>query len=815
MFKHTISCAIIAILVLFSPSLSFSQDRGAVREKAEKELQKLTPEQIDAKIKETGMTRAEAEAKAKEYGIDLNQYLSSQGSRLQQSQLQKQLQAEPADSIRVTGSQMDIFRRLSMSQRPSDSARQDSPLVALMLVPGFENRKNAEGLGLFGFNIFNFPVSTFEPVLNVPTPQNYTLGAGDEIILTMWGETQLYWQLPVSREGEVVVPNVGPIVAQGLTVGQFKTRLLARMTAFYSGLRGGGTGANTWMEVSIGKLHSIQIFVMGEVKKPGGYAVSSMSTALLGLYVAGGPTVNGSLRSIQVLRENKVISTIDFYDFALRGDKSKDIHLQNGDVILVNPAGKRTALTGKVIRPAIYELKSGETLGELVALAGGVQVVSYTDRVHIERIIPFTERKKYQKNILDIDIKLGSVEELQQSKFVIEDGDIVSVLKINEYYQNRVLIAGNVKKPGTFELSAGMTVRDLVKLADGYLSDTFEERGNILRVLPDQRKQIIPFNLALAMGGDPTNNVLLESEDEVSIYNKKYFFPEHPVTISGAVRRTGTMFRTEGLMVSDLLVLAGGLTENALIGEVIVTRMDSTSETVFSTSYSVKLTSEYWKTDRQNDFELKDYDYVFVPSNPQYHTTKLLSVSGEVKYPGTYAILYEGERLASIIKRAGGLKQTAYIDGARLVRSFGGAGLIPVSFKDALEDETAMANIEMVEGDQIIIDKNPRVIYVRGEVGVPSAVVFEQGASLNFYLKQAGGVKETGDEGRTVVIQPNGRKWTTSWFIFPNDEILAGATVTVPEKIEKESNTLAILRDWATIMASIAAITVAMIQVTK
>ncbi|HLP17294.1 MAG TPA: SLBB domain-containing protein [Bacteroidota bacterium] len=808
---------LLTCLFLLTYSISvpavFAQERAEVKEKAEKELQKMTSEQVDAKIKEAGMTRAEAEAKAKEYGINLEQYLSSKGPTQVQTQLQ--YQPNPTDTLRTAGQSISIPPASSKIQIPFDSTLTSQSTIFGTSVPGFEGRKNAESLGLFGYNIFNFPASTFEPVLNVPTPQNYILGPGDEVLLTMWGETQLFLQLVINREGEITIPNVGPVVAQGLTIAQLKARLLSRMTSFYSGLRGGANGANTWLDLSIGKLRSMQVFVLGEVKKPGGYAISSMSTALLGLYVAGGPTINGSLREIQILRENKAISIIDFYNFALRGDKSKDMRLQDGDVIFVKPAGKRVALTGRIVRPAIYELRSGETLSDLLTLAGGLQFTSYTDRVHVERIIPFAERKKFKKNILDIDVKLASVEELQNSKFVLEDGDIVSILKINELYQNRVTISGNVKKPGTFELSPEMRIRDLVKMADGYLSDTFEERGNILRVLPNQRIEIVPFNLAKAMEGDSLDNVQLESEDEVTIYNKKYFFPEHPVTIGGAVRRPGTMVRAEHLMVSDLLVLAGGLAENALGQEVIVTRMDTTSEVVYSKSYTVEIPLDFWQTDRRADFELKDYDYVFVPTNPNFHTTKLVTVNGEVKYPGTYAILFEGERMASVIKRAGGLKQNAYIDGARLLRSYGGAGLVPVNFRSALEDERDKANIELVEGDQIIIDKNPRVVYVRGEVGVPSAVVYEEGAGLNYYLSQAGDIKETGDKDKVVVMQPNGRKWTPSWFFFADGEILAGATITVPVKVERDDKTLPILRDWATIFASLATMMVVIVQITK
>jgi polysaccharide biosynthesis/export protein len=836
MYKFSIIVTVIVILsAVFTVHPARAQEKAQIKEQAESQLQKMSPEEIDARIKQLGLTRAEAEAKAKEYGIDLEQYLNLQNppppQQQQMMQQEPSLQTSPQDqkiqfsshppynspdtSTTAVPVSADRMRSLAGSQKQTDSTTIGSSMIAPGPVPGFEGRKSADGLGLFGYNIFNFPASTFAPVLNVPTPQSYPLGPGDEVNLTMWGQSQLYLQLMVNREGEVVVPNVGPVVAQGLTIAQLKAILVSRMSSYYSGLRGGGRGADTWIDLSLGKLRSMQIFVLGEVKKPGGYAVSSMSTALLGLYVAGGPTINGSLREIQIMRDNNVVSTIDFYDFALRGDKSKDVRLQDGDVVFVKPAGKRVALAGRVIRPAIYELKKGETLADLVTLAGGLQATSYTDRVHVERIIPFNERKKYMKNILDIDVKLASVEELQHSPFPLEDGDIVSIMKINEFYQNRVTISGNVRKPGVFELSDGMRVRDLVTLADGYLPDTFEDRGNILRTLPDQRRQVIAFNLSKAMEGDSLNNPLLASLDEVTIYNKKYFFPDHPVTIGGAVRKPGTMLRAEHMKVADLLVLAGGLTENAKPEEIVVTRMDTTSESVFSQSFVVNSTSEYWQSGKGADFELKDFDYVFVPTNPHYHTAKLVYVTGEVMYPGTYAILQDGERLASIIKRAGGLKQSAYVDGARLVRQFGGAGLVPVDFKAAMEDEKDAANIEVVEGDQIMIDKNPRVVYVRGEVGVPSAVVFEPGASLDYYLDQAGGVKDAGDETHAIVIQPNGRKWKSSWFFEPNSEILAGATITVPAKVEHESKTLPLLRDWATVFASLATMMVVIVQITK
>jgi protein involved in polysaccharide export with SLBB domain len=569
------------------------------------------------------------------------------------------------------------------------------------------------------------------------------------------------------------------------------------------------------MELSLGRLRSLQVFVLGEVNKPGGYSISSMSTSFLGLYVAGGPSVRGTLRELQVLRENKIISIVDFYDFVLKGDKSRDVRLQDGDVIFVKPAGKRAAIAGNVLRPAIYELKKTETLGDLVKLAGGLELVAYYDRVHIERVIPFSERKNYTKNILDIDLKFGSMEELMKSNFTLEDGDVVSILKINEFFQNRVSISGNVKKPGTFSLMKGMTVSDLVKQADGLLSDVFGERAHIIRTLPNLRREIIPFNLIKAMTGDSTQNYELESEDEVVIYNQGYFFPERSVTIGGAVRKGGVFVRTENMTVADLIVLAGGLTEESEGKLVTISRADTVSEKIYTHSYTYLLPKDYWQTGRSDAFVLKDFDYVFVPGNPKFTRTKFLTVRGEVMYPGTYAIESENEKIAHIVDRAGGLKESAYLEGSRLIRSIGKAGLVPVDFLTALRDTSGLSNIRVEEGDEISIERDPRIVYVRGEVGVPSAVIYEKGASLSFYLGQAGGLKESADEGRIFVTLPNGRKWERSWGFFPDPDILSGSTIYVPAKIEREDKTWTIIGGVATTLVSLAAITVAIVQVTK
>lgn len=506
----------------------------------------MSQDEIDRRLKELGMTRQDAIQRAKDLGINVEDYIA-------------RFSAFPAGNDTSTG--------LTQSQAlaPIRPTRFDtSRNVRLFKVPGFSPRLGQDSLlQPFGYSIFHYPASTFEPVLNVATPSSYVLGPGDELVLTVWGETKLNYQLTVNRDGNLMVPEVGPINATGQSIQQFRDRLLRRMTSAYSGLKNGAPGANTFLDVSLGKLRTIQIFVLGEVTRPGGYLVSSLSTAFQALFLAGGPTVNGTLRDVKVMRTGETLPTIDFYDYLIKGDKTKDPRLQDGDIVFVRPSGKRAAIAGRVVRPAIYEIRDKETLGDLINLAGGLPFDAFFNRIHIERIIPFDQRKDNTKNILDLDLEFASVNQLRTSSYGLVDGDIVIVPTIADLPQNRVTIEGNVMKPGVYEWKPGMRVRDLIFLADSLQRNTFSERGTLLRLLPNLRREVYPFNPRLAIANDVAANLELYNEDTVTIYKESQFFPQQTVSISGAVRNPGIFPRYEKMTVGDLVVLAGGITESA------------------------------------------------------------------------------------------------------------------------------------------------------------------------------------------------------------------------------------------------------------
>jgi polysaccharide biosynthesis/export protein len=796
MSKHSIIICAFMLICLLSYTIQLPAQS---KSQAETALRKMSPKEIERRLKEFGISREEAVDKASALNIDIEEYLN-----------RVQAPLSLADSINRTIKYPD-YSNLNRRREQQEflTVLQDS------VVPGFEGRPQAVHLEPFGYSIFQYPRSTFEPILDVATPASYALGPGDEVIISMWGDTKMYHQLTVNREGNVLVPDIGPVGANGMTVQQFKSIIIKRMTAVYSSLRNGGRGATSFLDVSLGKLRTIQIFVLGEVKKPGGYALSSMSTAINALYFSEGPTVNGSLRNIQIVRGGTIVSTLDFYDYALLADNSKDIHLQDGDIVFVKPVGKRAGITGFVLRPAMYEMKEKENLSSLLEFAGGLRFDAYFQRIHVERLIPFNERKNYSKNYLDFDLHFSTYQETIESKFEIQNGDIISVLQVGLLPENRVTITGNVKNPGTFQLKSGMRVKDLLLEADSLARNTFFERGTLFRLLDNLRREVISFNPRLAFEGEMQNNVELKNEDSVVIYKESQFFPEHTVSIGGAVRKPGTYPRHENMTIADLVVMAGGLTEAASNYSWELSRLDTTRIGSLSTIRKFNVNDAYWEEKNGEASLLQDYDHLMVPSNPKYNLQRVVEIYGYVLYPGSYALSVEDEKLSSLISRAGGLRQGAYLDGSTLIRKWNNAGLVPIDFEKALDDPESSENIRLIAGDSIMISFQQEVVMVRGEVFVQAAVVHKSGASLSYYLDQAGGMKDEADEDRIVVTLPNGRKWEKRWYLFSSNDILGGSTIFVPKKIEVKTETLAILRDWATIMASLAAITIGIIQITK
>jgi protein involved in polysaccharide export with SLBB domain len=774
------------------------------------------------KAHQMGLTDEQIKQQAAAMGYSVGDYLKLQQSQqLQQSSNLNQLRVR-------SGIDTTVF----MPQKiKSDSA---------YYVKAFKYRGVADTLKAFGYDIFNYSPTTFQPSINIPVPNSYVIGPGDEIVISLWGETQLVYNLTVSQDGSIYIPDVGLVYVSGLTMKGLREKLLSVLSKSYSSLNVSAKGgAKTHLDVTTGQLRSVKVYVLGEVNTPGGYTLPALSTAFTALYYSGGPTINGSLRDVQVIRGGKVVSTIDIYDYLVKGDQSDDIGLQDGDVLFVPPVGERVAILGEIFRPAIYELKKGEQLKDLLRYAGGTNFNTDFGDVFIDRIVPYDERKDYQNSVMGVDLYFKTYEEFKKSNFPLVDGDCVIIKTLPLRIQNRVNINGDVKHPGAYELVKDMTVKDLVIKADSIFPDAFLQKALLKRTYPDGRQSLFNFNLAKALEGDPENNLTLQNLDSVIVYPDSMFNAERYVEIFGQVRKRGKYKAYKGMTPSDLIALAGGLTDSATTQDVEITRLDTTDETVYAHKFTENLPKDYWNSDRSREIALKNYDKVFVQMDPNKRYPKNVYIDGEVKYPGAYAILSNSEKISDFIKRAGGFKPTAYPEGmyvnrynpifsefetdtARLAdttiaRLSSGSlynrsaiinkfsSRIPIEWADIEDDSTSIYNISLEPGDSLVVPRNLNEIYVLGAVGLPSTVPYKEGASLDYYINQAGGYTENAFEGNEIVIEPNGKKWEKgSWPFGHSDEILSGTTIIVPTKVETHNDAWPYIRDILTVVSSTA-----------
>ena len=778
------------------------------------------------------MSPDELKKKASEMGYSEEDYLKYQ-------QL-KQQTSEVKEKIDTTG-----YSKTSQTVIPPAPKSPND-----FVVPAFQGRENAASLPAFGYNIFTYSPTTFEPSVNIPAPKNYVVGPGDEIVISLWGATQIVHKLTVAKDGSIYIPDVGLVPVNGLTLASLKARLYDRLSKVYSSLAvdvksQGGTS----LDVSTGRLRSVKVYVLGEINKPGGYTLPSLSTAFTVLYYSGGPTLNGSLRNVKILRDGRSISELDVYNYLLKGDKSLDINLEDGDIIFVPPSGKRVAAAGSVLRPAIYELKNDETLRDLIKFSGSLTFNAYYQRIHVERIIPFDQRDKYKENVLNLDVNFNSISSLKNSTYKLEDGDVISFLSINKRPENRIDISGNVRKPGAYELlGPNMTVWDLVQKADNFFPDTFTDEAILIRTLPSEKKEAISFNLKKAMNGDPVDNLVLQNRDEVRIFSIENFHPTRMVEILGEVKNPAKYPRFENMTVTDLIVLSGGLTEKAQTENIGISRLDSTSGDSYYKEFTVNLPLNYWDVSPQDNFILHDYDRVFVKSDTAKNfDNKVVVLKGEVQFPGSYSIIKRSERLSDLINRAGGFKNGAYQEGIyinrynslfekseislppdtvrqnlynrpifnkKVLSDF--SNRIPVDWEEVEKNYNSISNITLQPGDEIIVPKNPHIVYIMGEVGIPSNVPYKKGAGLSYYIENAGGYSTQAAEGKEVVILPNGKTWSTSgWFFIPDPPILSGTTIFVPTYFEQKAEAWPVIRDIITVISTTVIVILTVYTLTK
>ncbi len=784
-------------------------------------------EQIRQRIGASGLTRQQVRARLRAAGYPENLL----DNYLEGADTTRVLRpgSDVLDAVRVLGivsvEEADSLYFLTDSaQAVRDSLRADSLA--------------SKGLGLqvFGLSLFHRSTSLFIPALAGPVDANYRLGPGDGLVLILTGDVELAHELTVTREGFVAIPQVGQLYVANLTLSELEDLLYARLGRVYSGVRR-GAGATTRFSISVARLRAVQVFVAGDVARPGSFQLSAAGTAMTALYAAGGPTENGSFRRIEIRRAGKLADSLDLYDYLLRGDNRHDARLENGDVIFVPVRGTQVKLTGKVIRPAIYELAPSETLRDLIQAAGGFDADALRRRVQVDRILPAAQRQPGGRDRVVIDLSSDQFVDGFGPAFPLAPGDSVAVFAVADRRRNVISVVGNVWTPGAIGHSPGMRLSEAIRLAGGPKPDVYVGQILVSRLQNDSTRLQLRSSFADSTGRITDDLVLLE-DDEVTVFSRSSFRPLRYVVLTGAVRKPGRLPYREGMTLRDAILQLEGLTEDALLSEAEIARMPEDSSRAqgrVARTFRVALDSTY-VFDRDpvtgrylgppgrsapsggaSEVTLQPYDNVLIFRQPEWELQRTVVIEGQVRFPGRYALITRTDRLVDLIQRAGGLSKEAYPTGVRFFRSSDRGGRIGIDLPKALEDPAFRDNLILSGGDSIVIPEYIPVVYVRGAVNAPMSVTYVKGKSLDYYINSAGGYHRDADRNRTYATQPSGKVESVNknWWFLPDSkpEPLAGAEVFVPEKDPTDK------KDWlgfagaiAQIVASLTAVVVVVLR---
>ena len=699
---------------------------------------------------------------------------------------------------------------------------------------------------VFGYNVFRgTSFLSFQSNLNLPTPNDYVLGAGDKMFIDIYGASESYFQTEISPEGYAILENIGPVNLNGLTLEKAKLRLTNRFKSIYPGIQ----LKNTFLNISVGIPRAIRINIAGEVNLPGTYNFSAFNTLYNALYVAGGITEKATLREIKLFRNNKLISSVDVYKFLTQGDRESNVRLENNDLILVGPYTNRIYIEGAIKTPGRFEMKPNETLLDLINYAGGLSENAYNKSIKLTRII-------------DGQLKVVDINSDQFNFFKPTNGDKYVIDKIIEKYNNRVMINGAVYRPGTFALSEGMTVKDLVEKAEGLKSDVFIDKAYITRTNKDYSTSTIALNLKNEMN-NPT--FLFQEEDVLNILSLNDLSEDNYIEISGEINKPGVFPYSENISLSDLILLAGGFKENASSSRIEINRRLSVNE-LNENNITEILTFDLNQNFNKSSIVIKPFDQVIVRKNPNFYVQQYARVEGEVMYPGKYAISSKNERISDLINRSGGFKNMAYLKGATLIRLTEFAeiksdltkkvknlndlknkvsnkkgtltesevlliqridedlknleaqkndnknlgsyakteriieiikknsveGDIPISKSEAIgidlesivKSPGSKSDLLLKEGDVIVVPKKLETVRLRGELLYPTTVRFISNKSLKYYIDSSGGFDNKAKRSGTYIVYANGDVARTKKFLFFNiyPKAEPGSEVIVPKK---------------------------------
>ena len=686
---------------------------------------------------------------------------------------------------------------------------------------------------IYGHDIFKNQTLTFEPSVNLATPQNYRLGPGDEVIIDIWGASQSTIQQVISPDGNIMVEDLGPVYLNGKTVQEADEYIKKVFSQIYSGLDGADSRSS--IKLSLGQNRSVLVNVMGDVENPGTYQVSSFATVFNAIYMAGGVNDLGSLRNIKLYHENEEVATVDMYDYIRNGKVQDDIRLNDNDVVIVSPHSLLVNIDGRIRRPMLYEMTDEESLADLIDYAGGLESDAYKKDVRVIRMGDF------QREIF-------TVSKEQQAGFKLVDGDSIYVDSIQVTFANMAEVRGAVYRPGQFQIDGDITtVRQLVEAAGGLKEDAFPARALLSRTNPDKTLTNLAIDIKGLMEGT--------AQDETLRNNDVLFIPSlfdvgeiKTFSVYGEVLFPGDYRYADNTSIEDLILQAGGLKEDASLTKVDVVRRNRDKEAVEKTQSLAETFSFSINEDlsiQDNDFRLEPYDEVYIRRSPGYSVNRRVIVEGEVTFPGYYSLATNNERLSDIMERVGQFSSEAYPEGARLERKMtdderarmhdiaeilaGNDSIalakavnklqnmttfdVGINLKEAVEKPGGPADIVLRDGDRIIVPVFTNTVKINGEVMFSNTTPFVKGKNLKYYIEKAGGYSQRAKKSKAYVVYMNGSvakaKKRSSKLVQP------GCEIVVPARQEREGLTATEILSLGSTSASLATVTLALMNLLK
>lgn len=684
---------------------------------------------------------------------------------------------------------------------------------------------------VFGRNVFRSRALTFEPNENQATPENYKLGPGDEVIIDIWGENERSLREEISPEGNIMVEQVGPVYLNGLTIKEANAKLRGVFGQIYAGVSGDSPASE--VRVTLGRLRTIQVNVMGEVEMPGTYRLSSFATVFHALYQAGGVTDIGTLRNIRVLRSGREVASVDIYKYLFHGDSKDDIRLEEGDIVLVPSYDLLVEVTGCVKRPMRYEMEAGEPLSQLLAYAGGFTGDAYGREVRVVR----TMGREHE---------LFNVDSVGYGTFALMDGDSVAVGRVLDRYANRIEVQGAVYRPGMYELGEGThTVRELIGRAEGLREDAFRGRALLFRERDDLTPEIVAVDLEGVLSGRLTD-ISLRRNDVLVVSSVHDLEDRGGFTIGGEVARPGVYPYAAHTTVEDLIVQAGGLLDGASTVKVEVSRRlkdpkSTTPSNGVGKVYAFSL-KEGLVVDGEAGFELAPFDVVEVRRSPGYQPQRQVVLDGEVVFTGNYTLIRKNERLSDLVKRAGGITDDAYVRGGRLIRRMNeeeravrdaalraaqqNRGADSVSLEKLMADDYYAVGIELDkalsnpgsdydvvlrEGDRLVVPEYVSTVKINGDVMYPNTTVYLKDKRVKYYIAQAGGYGARAKRNKAYIVYMNGRVARVKG----RAKVEPGCEIIVPSKRDRKRMGIAEILGLTTSAASIGTMAASIANMTK